>query len=94
MKRRKKFSIRIRHRANLMFDAHFHTPLEQMVTSVVLLLLLGVFSYPIFREGPGFFFWILLCVMLIILLSLIMDMYFVVLKYLRSLKKRREDVES
>jgi hypothetical protein len=38
-----------------MFDAHFHSPGEQIVTSFVLLALLGVFAYPIFREGPSFF---------------------------------------
>jgi len=77
-----------------MFDAHFHSPGEQIVTSFVLLALLGVFAYPIFRDGPGFFFWVLLIAMLAIVLPIIMDFYFMILKLITKSKKRRDKGES
>lgn len=81
MRPRKTFSINIRHYASISFDAHFTSTWEQIVTSIVLLIFLAAFTYPLYLDGGGgFIFWILLSAKFIILLSLLFDLYFAIIK--------------
>ena len=94
VKQRKKFSIRIRHRANLTFDAYFHSSAEQMVVSVVLLIFIGVFTYPMYFSGRGFLFWVLCLAMVVILCSFLLDLYFVIYNFLKRPNKHGKSNES
>jgi hypothetical protein len=87
MKPRKTFSINIRHYASISFDAHFTSTWEQIVTSIVLIIFLGGFTYPLYLDGGGMIFWILLSSMFIIFLSLLFDLYFGIIKLLQKPKK-------
>lgn len=88
MKPSKTFTINIRHYASISFGAHFTSAWEQIVTSIVMLMLLGAFTYPLYIDDGGVIFWILLSAIFIILLSLLFDLYFVIIKLLRKPKKQ------